>query len=204
MKQASSSSRLAFVVSHLPWAALWLIGRPLAVRVERLRAIAQIGLASDQFGFEHKGRGRLERGALICSRAIGASVRANQQRGVRAAFCRDLYSAQPARWARGRRSRGTQKEMPAFASEMHVEREARAVAPSAIASRRLPNLGGFLNGQSEKRVLRRPPAKGTNESLPPEFENRSGKSKETVLQKESGFSAVHVVEAVKAQLREVK
>jgi len=67
-------------------------------------------------------RGRVERGPLICSGAIGASGRANQQRRVRGAFCRDLYSAQPARWTRGRRSRGTQKEMPAFASEMHVER----------------------------------------------------------------------------------
>ena len=67
-------------------------------------------------------RGPVERGALLCSRTIGASVLANQQRGVRAALCRDLYSARPARWARGRRSQGTQKEMPAIASEMHVER----------------------------------------------------------------------------------
>ena len=148
-------------MSHLAWAALWLIGKSLALRVERLlRAIVQIGFASDQFGFEHKGRlkatvthrrhstedlsarrtaergyrgitdqpastigrGRVERGFLISSGAIGASVRANQQLGVRAAWCRDLYPAQPARWARGKRSRGTQKEMPAFASEMHVER----------------------------------------------------------------------------------
>ena len=39
-------------------------------------------------------RGRLERGVLICSGAIGASVLANKQRGVRAALCHDLYSAQ--------------------------------------------------------------------------------------------------------------
>jgi len=40
------------------------------------------------------GRRRLERGVLICSRAIGASVLANKQRGARAALCHDLYSAQ--------------------------------------------------------------------------------------------------------------
>ena len=35
-------------------------------------------------------RGCLERGALICSGAIGASVLANKQRGVRAALCHDF------------------------------------------------------------------------------------------------------------------
>jgi ribose 5-phosphate isomerase B len=38
--------------------------------------------------------GRVDRGVLICSSAIGASVLANKQRGVRAALCHDLYSAQ--------------------------------------------------------------------------------------------------------------
>lgn len=38
--------------------------------------------------------GRVERGVLICSSAIGASVLANKHRGVRAALCHDLYSAQ--------------------------------------------------------------------------------------------------------------
>lgn len=38
--------------------------------------------------------GRVERGLLICSSAIGASVQANKHRGVRAALCHDLYSAQ--------------------------------------------------------------------------------------------------------------
>ena len=38
---------------------------------------------------------------------------------------------------------------------------ARAVAPSAIASRRPPNWGDFLNGQrSEQRMVRRPAGKG--------------------------------------------
>ena len=36
MKEASSSSRLAFTVSHLAWAGLWLIGKRLALPVERL------------------------------------------------------------------------------------------------------------------------------------------------------------------------
>ena len=38
--------------------------------------------------------GRVERGVLVCSSAIGASVLANKHRGVRAALCHDLYSAQ--------------------------------------------------------------------------------------------------------------
>jgi len=38
--------------------------------------------------------GRVERGVLVCSSAIGASVLANKRRGVRAALCHDLYSAQ--------------------------------------------------------------------------------------------------------------
>ena len=38
--------------------------------------------------------GRVERGVLICSGAIGASVLANKHRGVRAALCHDLYSAE--------------------------------------------------------------------------------------------------------------
>ena len=38
--------------------------------------------------------GRADRGVLICSSAIGASVLANKHRGVRAALCHDLYSAQ--------------------------------------------------------------------------------------------------------------
>jgi RpiB/LacA/LacB family sugar-phosphate isomerase len=38
--------------------------------------------------------GRVERAVLICSSAIGASVLANKHRGVRAALCHDLYSAQ--------------------------------------------------------------------------------------------------------------
>jgi RpiB/LacA/LacB family sugar-phosphate isomerase len=38
--------------------------------------------------------GRVERGVLICSRAIGASVLANKHPGVRAALCHDLH------WAR--------------------------------------------------------------------------------------------------------
>ena len=37
--------------------------------------------------------GRVERGALICSRAIGACVMANKHPGVRAALCNDLNSA---------------------------------------------------------------------------------------------------------------
>jgi RpiB/LacA/LacB family sugar-phosphate isomerase len=37
--------------------------------------------------------GRVERGVLICSRAIGACVMANKQPGVRAALCHDLNSA---------------------------------------------------------------------------------------------------------------
>lgn len=37
--------------------------------------------------------GRVERGVLICSRAIGASVLANKHPGVRAAWCHDLHSA---------------------------------------------------------------------------------------------------------------
>ncbi len=37
--------------------------------------------------------GRVERGVLICSSAIGASVAANKHPGVRAALCHDLYSA---------------------------------------------------------------------------------------------------------------
>jgi ribose 5-phosphate isomerase B len=37
--------------------------------------------------------GRVERGVLICSRAIGASVMANKNPGVRAALCHDLNSA---------------------------------------------------------------------------------------------------------------
>jgi ribose 5-phosphate isomerase B len=37
--------------------------------------------------------GRVERGVLICSRAIGASVLANKHPGVRAALCHDLHSA---------------------------------------------------------------------------------------------------------------
>ena len=37
--------------------------------------------------------GRVERGVLICSRAIGASVMANKHPGVRAALCHDLNSA---------------------------------------------------------------------------------------------------------------
>lgn len=38
-------------------------------------------------------RGRLERGVLICARAIGACVLANRHPGVRAALCHDLNSA---------------------------------------------------------------------------------------------------------------
>jgi ribose 5-phosphate isomerase B len=38
-------------------------------------------------------RGQVERGFLICSLAIGASVLANKQREVRTALCHDLYSA---------------------------------------------------------------------------------------------------------------
>ncbi len=37
--------------------------------------------------------GRVERGVLICARAIGASVLANKHPGVRAALCHDLHSA---------------------------------------------------------------------------------------------------------------
>jgi RpiB/LacA/LacB family sugar-phosphate isomerase len=37
--------------------------------------------------------GRVERGVLICSRAIGASVLANKHPGVRAALCQDLHLA---------------------------------------------------------------------------------------------------------------
>jgi RpiB/LacA/LacB family sugar-phosphate isomerase len=37
--------------------------------------------------------GRVERGVLICSRAIGACVMANKHPGVRAALCQDLNSA---------------------------------------------------------------------------------------------------------------
>jgi RpiB/LacA/LacB family sugar-phosphate isomerase len=37
--------------------------------------------------------GRVERGVLICSRAIGASVMANKHPGVRAALCHDVHSA---------------------------------------------------------------------------------------------------------------
>ena len=38
-------------------------------------------------------KNRIERGVLICSRAVGASVIANKQPGVRAAFCHDANSA---------------------------------------------------------------------------------------------------------------
>ena len=38
-------------------------------------------------------KNRVERGVLVCSRAIGASVRANKQPGVRAALCHDAISA---------------------------------------------------------------------------------------------------------------
>lgn len=37
--------------------------------------------------------GSFERGVLVCASAIGASVLANKQPGVRAALCHDLYSA---------------------------------------------------------------------------------------------------------------
>src|SRR5258708_5930272 len=37
--------------------------------------------------------GRVERGVLICSRAIGASVLANKHPGVRAALCHDVHLA---------------------------------------------------------------------------------------------------------------
>lgn len=37
--------------------------------------------------------GRVERGLLICSGAIGASAVANKRPGVRAALCHELYSA---------------------------------------------------------------------------------------------------------------
>ena len=37
--------------------------------------------------------GRFDRGVLVCSSAIGASVSANKHPGVRAALCHDLYSA---------------------------------------------------------------------------------------------------------------
>ena len=37
--------------------------------------------------------GRFERGVLVCASAIGASVLANKQPGVRAALCHDLYLA---------------------------------------------------------------------------------------------------------------
>lgn len=37
--------------------------------------------------------GRFERGVLVCSSAIGASVVANKHPGVRAALCHDVYSA---------------------------------------------------------------------------------------------------------------
>jgi RpiB/LacA/LacB family sugar-phosphate isomerase len=40
------------------------------------------------------GRGRVERGVLICSGAIGASIAANKHPRVRAAFCHELRSAQ--------------------------------------------------------------------------------------------------------------
>ena len=91
----------------------------------------QIGLGSDEIGFECKQRlratvsghghaieavstpdssrsdiyslvdrlasgiyaGRFERAVLVCASAIGASVLANRQPGVRAALCHDLYSA---------------------------------------------------------------------------------------------------------------
>jgi ribose 5-phosphate isomerase B len=38
-------------------------------------------------------KNRIERGVLICSRPVGASVIANKQPGVRAAFCHDAHSA---------------------------------------------------------------------------------------------------------------
>lgn len=38
-------------------------------------------------------KNRIERGVLICSRPVGASVIANKQPGVRAAFCHDANSA---------------------------------------------------------------------------------------------------------------
>ncbi len=40
------------------------------------------------------GRGRVERAVLICSGAIGASIRANKHPRVRAAFCHEPHSAQ--------------------------------------------------------------------------------------------------------------
>lgn len=40
------------------------------------------------------GQGRVQRGVLICSGAIGASIAANKRPRVRAAFCHELRSAQ--------------------------------------------------------------------------------------------------------------
>ena len=40
------------------------------------------------------GRGRVKRGVLICSSAIGASIAANKHPRVRAAICHELHSAQ--------------------------------------------------------------------------------------------------------------
>ncbi len=42
-------------------------------------------------------RGYFERGILICSTGIGMSIAANKVKGVRAALCHDVFSAQRAR-----------------------------------------------------------------------------------------------------------
>jgi len=77
---------------------------------ERLRArFAQQGYAAEDVSPAAFGRsdcheladhlasaiyaGRFERGVLVCSSAIGASVAANKHPGVRAALCHDMYSA---------------------------------------------------------------------------------------------------------------
>lgn len=49
--------------------------------------------ATDRLG-SAIGRGRIERGVLICSGAIGASIAANKHLKVRAAFCHETHSVQ--------------------------------------------------------------------------------------------------------------
>jgi RpiB/LacA/LacB family sugar-phosphate isomerase len=48
---------------------------------------------TDQLGSAIRSR-RIDRGVLICSSAIGASVAANKHPGVRAAACQELYTTQ--------------------------------------------------------------------------------------------------------------
>ena len=43
------------------------------------------------------GRGEFQRGILVCDTGIGMSIAANKVKGIRAALCRDAFSARRAR-----------------------------------------------------------------------------------------------------------